>query len=354
MTIISRYIAKTVLSAIGLVTFVLIALEMFILFVGELDNLGQGDYTLGAAFYYILLQMPYQVYLFFPVATLLGSLIGLGTLASSSELIAIRTAGATVFQIIMAVLKAALVLIILVSIFGETVMPKWVHMSSDRKAILRSGTQALETSYGIWLRSGDNFIHINNILPGYHLKNVEQYQFDKNHQLILSRSIQYLHYENKHWVMSGVKESQLLPEQVKITQIDKGIWDVALSPGLLALTNVEPEEMNLRELYHYIQIEHKEHQAVGSYELAYWQRWFQPIVSCVMVFLAIPFIFGPLRESSMGSRILSGTMLGFGFHMLNKFFGSASLVYQFSPIIGAAAPTLVFTAIAFFMMRRVR
>lgn len=354
MKIMSRYIGKTVLSAIGLVTLVLIGLQMFILFVAELDNIGHGDYTLGSAFLFVFMQMPYQVYLFFPVATLLGSLIGLGTLASSSELIAIRSAGATVFQLIMAVLKAAMILIVIVTVLGETVMPEWVHWSSERKSILSSGNQALETPYGTWLRSGDNFIHVNKIVPGYRLEHVEQYQFDKNHQLILSRAIGQLLYKKGQWLMFDVRESHITPERIKTIHMDKGVWDITLSPGLLALTNVEPDEMNLMELHRYIQIEHKEHQAVWHYELAYWQRWFQPLVSCIMVFLAIPFIFGPLRESSMGSRIVLGTLFGFTFHMLNKFFGSASLVYQFSPIIGAAGPAIVFGTLAVFMMRRVK
>lgn len=354
MKIISRYIGKTILSSIGLVTFVLVGLEIFILFVAELDNLGQGDYTLADAFLFILLQTPYQVYLFFPIATLLGCLIGLGSLASSSELIAIRAAGATVFQIIVAVLKAALILIVLMSVLGETVMPQWTHLSENRKIIKTTNSQALQTPYGVWLRSGDNFIHINQILPGYHLQNVEQYQFDKSHRLILSRSINTLFYQNGQWIMQGVKESQISPHQIKKNQMIQGVWDVALTPGLLALTNVQPFEMNLWELDNYIKLERKEHQNVGRYELTYWQRWFQPLASCVMVFLAIPFIFGPLRESSMGVRIILGALFGFSFHMINKFFGSASLVYQFSPLIGAAGPTVVFASMALFMMRRVK
>lgn len=354
MKIINRYIARTVLSSIALVTLVLMALEMFILFVAELDNLGQGDYNFGSALVYVLLQMPYQVYLFFPVATLLGCLIGLGTLASSSELIAMRAAGTTVFQIIMAVWMGAVVLVIGVSVFGETVMPHWVRMSLERKMTLTSGGQAVRTQYGTWLKKDNNFIHVDEILPDYHLKQVQQYQFDAEHHLTLSRSIQDIEYINGQWMMFNMKESRLSKTHIKTDEVAQAPWDVNLSVGLLGLTNVQPDEMNLRELHHYIEIERQEHQLLGNYELAYWQRWFQPIVSGIMIFLAIPCIFGPLRESSTGARIVLGTMFGFGFHMLNKFFGSASLVYQFSPIIGAAGPSIVFILIAIWMMRRVR
>ncbi len=355
MKIINRYIGKSVLSSIGLVTLVLVGLQMFILFVGELDDLGVGNYSLSDVFPYILMQIPYQVYLFFPVATLMGCLIGLGALASSSELIAMRSAGATVLQLSMATVKAAIILITLVTVLGETVMHQWVHSSAERKTLLRSGNQAFTLYHGdVWLRSGLNYIYIEGVAPGYELENIQQYMFNKHHQLVLVRSIEKLLYQDGKWKMFGVKNSWLSDKEVKVNQVKQGFWDVVLSPELLAVVNIEPSEMNLLELHRYIQIAQKEHLSVARYELDYWQRWFQPIVSCVMVFLAIPFIFGPLRQSSMGARIILGTLFGFGFHILDKLFGSASLIYQFSPIIGAAGPTVIFGIVAFFMMRRVK
>ncbi|MCK1890503.1 LptF/LptG family permease, partial [Legionella pneumophila] len=50
--------------------------------------------------------MPYQVYLFFPIASLLGCLVGLGVLANHSELVVMRAAGISIGQITGAVLKA--------------------------------------------------------------------------------------------------------------------------------------------------------------------------------------------------------------------------------------------------------
>lgn len=356
MKIMSRYIGKTVLSSIGLVTLVLVGLEMFILFVAELNDFGVGNYTLSEVFPYILMQMPYQIYLFFPVATLLGCLIGLGSLASSSELIAIRAAGATVFQLAMATMRAAMILIVLVTLVGETMMHQWVHASAERKSILRSSNQASYLYHGdVWLRSGDNFIYVTNILPEYRLQKVQQYQFNKNHQLVLSRYMQDLWYSEGKWWMSGVKESRLFSNHIKTKKIAQAHnWDVVLSPDLLALVNIESSEMSLKELTEYIHIAHKEHLSAERYDLDYWQRWFKPFVSCIMVFLAIPFIFGPLRQSSMGTRIVLGTALGFGFHIVNTLFGSVSIVYRLPPIIGAAAPMVIFGILAFFLMRRVK
>lgn len=355
MRIMSRYIGKTVASSIGLVTLVLVGLEMFILFVGELNDLGVGNYSLSDAFSYIVMQMPYQVYLFFPVASLIGCLIGLGSLASSSELIAIRSAGATVFQLAGATMKAAITLIILVTVFGETMMHQWVHTSEKNKVILRSGSKEFMLYQGgIWLRNGPNFVYITAISPTHELEEVKQYQFNDKHQLVLSRAIYRLEYKQGQWWMINARESKLSANKVTTKSTAKKLWDVPLPPALLNLVDTEPDQMTLKELNHYIEIAHKQHQEARRYELDYWQRLFQPIVSCIMVFLAIPFIFGPLRQSSMGSRIVLGTFFGFGFHIIDKFFGSASLVYQFSPLIGAAGPTVIFGMLAFFLMRRVK
>ena len=46
----------------------------------------QGSYDVLAAAYFVLLKMPVEMTVFFPMAALIGALIGLGSLANSSEL----------------------------------------------------------------------------------------------------------------------------------------------------------------------------------------------------------------------------------------------------------------------------
>jgi lipopolysaccharide export system permease protein len=56
----------------------------------------------------------------------------------------------------------------------------------------------------------------------------------------------------------------------------------------------------------------------------------------------------------MGSKLLAGATVGFGFHMINHFFGPVSQVMQWPPAIGAIAPTCVFALFGFYLMRRVK
>ncbi|MBX9705493.1 MAG: LptF/LptG family permease, partial [Gammaproteobacteria bacterium] len=90
----------------------------------------------------------------------------------------------------------------------------------------------------------------------------------------------------------------------------------------------------------------------STYTLAFWLRVLQPLATLVMVFLAIPFIFGPLRSSTMGLRILSGVMAGLAFYIINRFFGPFTVVYQIPPIVAAVTPILLFALLACILIRR--
>ena len=151
-----------------------------------------------------------------------------------------------------------------------------------------------------------------------------------------------------------MRETAFLTNKTMVHQAAQGIWDVNMGPDLLSITVNDPEEMNLFQLYQFIQLHKKTHQNVVSFELVFWQRLIQPITTCIMMFLAIPFIFGSSRSATMGSRLLLGAMIGFGFHILNRFFGPLSQVFQLSPLIGGVAPTLFFAALAWYLMNRVK
>lgn len=354
MKLLDRYIAKTVLSAIGLVTLMLAGLQIFMLFVNQLDDLGKANFGIMQAAAFVLLQVPYQVYLFFPMASLLGSLIGLGIMANHRELIVMRAAGMSIGQISLAVFKAAFVLIIVVTLAGEIVVPKLAHYANDLRMQAISGGQALRTARGIWLRNQNDYIFIGSVLPDNTLENVHQFRFDASHHMTQSRIINTIVYKQGAWQAYGIAETLINNEQTVAREIKEMPWDVALKPGILSVSISEPDEMTLHELRQYLRVQHRNHQSALSYQLAYWQRLIQPLTTVVMMVLAIPFIFGPLRSSTMGSKLLAGATVGFGFHILNRFFGPFSQVYQWPPFVAAVGPTLFFALLGIYLMRRVK
>lgn len=353
LDILERYISKTVLAAIGLVTLMLIGLQIFILFVNQLDDLGKVDYGITQAAVYVLLQMPYQVYLFFPMASLLGSLIGLGVLANHSELIVMRAAGMSIGQITTAVLKAAFVVIILITAVGELLVPAMAQYANDYKMAALTGGQTVRTAHGVWVRDGNNFINIGEVAPDSVLHNVYQFRFDKDHHLQLARELSEIRFVNQSWVASGIKQTEFFADHIKSSVFDSLVWEVPLKPKVLMISSVEPDEMTLHELNRYLREQKRSKQNAHNYTLAFYQRIVQPFTTMVMMILAIPFIFGPLRSSTMGSKLLVGATVGFGFHIMNRFFGPISLVFQLPPELAAIGPTILFSIFGIYLMKRV-
>lgn len=354
MKLLERYIAKTVLASIALVTLMLAGLQIFMLFVDQLDNLGKGDYGIAQAASFVFLQMPYQVYLFFPMASLLGCVIGLGIMANHHELVVMRAAGMSIGQVTVAVLKASLVVIVLVTVFSETLMPHMVRFANDKKMEAISGGQALRTAKGVWMRNHNDFLNIGSIQPNNILESVYQFHFDNAHHLRVTRKIAKIDYVNGAWQAHDIVETVIEEGQTKIRKLPAMVWDVPLKPSILSVSGSEPDEMTLQDLYHYLHAQKKSHQTVMNYKLAFWQRVFQPLTTIVMMVLAIPFVFGPLRSSTMGSKLLAGATVGFGFHIINRFLGSVSQVYQFSPTLAAIGPTCLFALLGLYLMRRVK
>lgn len=353
MKLLERYIAKTVFLSIALVTLLLAGLQVFILFVNQLDDLGKGDYHFMQAAFFVLLQVPYQVYLFFPMASLLGCLIGLGVMANHRELIVMRAAGMSIGQITLAVLKVAFFTILLITILGETFVPKLAHLANDQKTLALSNGQTLRVANGIWFRQHNDFIFVGVVLPKT-LGHVLQFHFDETHRLRVVRRISKIDYINNQWLAYGIYETWIEKDKTIAQEVATMPWDVRIKPSILRVSSSEPDEMTLPELSQFLRAQKKNHQNALNYELAYWQRIIQPLTTVVMMVLAIPFIFGPLRSSTMGSKLLAGATVGFGFYIMNKFFGPVSQVLQWPAEIAAIGPTCFFALLGLYLMRRVR
>ncbi len=90
MKILDWYIARVLLSTSALCLLILTGLSGIIKWVDQLRLVGRGSYTMMDAAVYVLFLIPRDVEMFFPMAVLLGALIGMGMLASNSELIVMQ------------------------------------------------------------------------------------------------------------------------------------------------------------------------------------------------------------------------------------------------------------------------
>ena len=120
------YIGKVVLTFVLGVWLVLVGLD-FVLggggLMAQLDDIGKGSYGFVDAFMYSAYTLPRRFYDLFPTAAVIGSLLGLGQLAATSELTALRAIGLSRKRLSLAVALAIALLTGLMVLSGETLGP---------------------------------------------------------------------------------------------------------------------------------------------------------------------------------------------------------------------------------------
>ena len=352
MRIIQTHLGKVIAESTLMVLGAVIALMIFANFVSEMRDLGHGDYNLTEAFIYVLLTLPQQLYDLFPMAAMLGVVLGLGALSSNSELIVLRGSGLSIGQITTMVLKAVLVMIAIVGIVGVGITPQLTHYAEKRKLLATSSGQALTTGQGTWLKSGNNFLHIQSILPGGHFTGITWYSFDNTHHLLTARYAKSGEYKQDHLELKDITASEFTQNAVTTQQLSISTLKMTLNPMFMHAAETGPHELSLFKLYKFIHYQKSNGLHASEFVLAFWQRLFNPIAALVMIFLAIPCVFGPLRSSTMGLKIITGVVIGFSFYIVNEFFGPISIVYQFPPILGAVLPTLLFFLVGLVLIKR--
>tara|TARA_R110001583_G_scaffold9945_4_gene46312 strand:- start:20464 stop:21531 length:1068 start_codon:yes stop_codon:yes gene_type:complete len=352
MGIIDRYIGKTIFASTFLSLFVLIGLSSIIKFVEQMKNVGQGTYDVWAAAYFVILKMPVEIATFFPMAALIGALIGLGSLASSSELVVMQAAGLSKLRIAGAVLKTAIPMVFVVMFLGEFVAPE-----TDKEAYLmrdqaRRGEQQVNNKYGVWVKDGDAFISIGRMNDQADLFDIQLYFFDKEMQLEKALLARKGIYEEGEWILTNISKTEFLGDKTLTMHIDEYFWKTELTPKKLEVVLSDPEKMSMRDVYNYINYLEINEQDASRYWLTFWRKAVLPFTVIVMMLLSVSFIFGGLRSVAMGTRLIFGIASGFTFHVSGELFGPASLVFGLPPILGAILPSILVLSVAIYLLRR--
>ncbi|WP_426879444.1 LPS export ABC transporter permease LptG [Glaesserella parasuis] len=354
MNVLERYIGRTILASIMLTLFMLVGLGAIIKFVEEFRSVGRGSYDGLHAAYYTLLTMPRDIETFFPIAALLGSLMGLGGLASRSELVVMQSAGFSRFRIGLAVMKTAIPLMVITMIMGEWGVPQTEQYARNMRSIAQSGGSMLATQGGFWAKDGNDFIYIRQIQDERNLNNILIYQFD-NQVLKSIKQAEKATYSEQGWLLQKVDKSEIHESGITQTRETDQTWKTSITPSKLGIASLRPESLSISGLADYVGFLKDTGQDPKRFEITFWRKVFQPISMAVMMLLAISFIFGPLRSSTMGAKIVIGILAGFVFYVANIVFGNLSLIVSWLPVpIGALIPSLLCLSVVWWLLNKKR
>ncbi|MCK0154880.1 LPS export ABC transporter permease LptG [Alcanivorax sp. S6407] len=353
MRLLKRYFWRAVLIPTLAILAIIVGLDCLFGFIYELEFL-RGDYQALQALQYILTTSPRRIHEYLPMAILLGTLIGLGLLANSGELSVIRAAGVSTLRVSWLVLRPVLMLIVLSVPLGEYLAPYTEQVAQSNRSLAEGGGEVVRSKYGHWHRQGDEFLYFNAVQPNGVLYGLTRYRFTDEHKLVETQFVERAIYQGDYWSLEGVSGTRLLEDHTETYQQDSGKWITGLTPQLLSIVVVKPDNLAMAKLLEYTRYLKQQGLETADYMLSFWQRLLMPLATIGMVLIAISFVFGPLREVTMGLRLTAGIVAGLIFHYGQQFFGQLSLVFHADPMMAAALPPSLCLILGIWLLQRVR
>lgn len=351
MRILNRYLAHEMYSATLLVFSALLMLFAFFDLIHELGDLGKGNYRLMSILGYVLLSLPGHIYELFPIAALIGTLFALAQLTAHSEFTVMRVSGLSSPRIAWSLAKAGLLFVVLTFIFGEFIAPPSERAAQQLRLKATSSVVAQEFRSGLWVKDAGNFVNIEEVLPDTTMQGVKIYEFDPDFRL---RTISYAkrgeHVDENSWRLTEVAQTRFEPDRAIVSTLPQANWFSVLTPSILNVLLVVPEQMSAWNLYFYVEHLRENKQKTTRYEIALWSKLAYPFAALVMVMLALPFAYYQGRSGGVSAKIFAGIMLGLVFHLLNRLFAYLGLLNDWSPMFSATFPLLFFLGAAMAMM----
>lgn len=345
--LLTLYIVRHVLGITAVVALAMLAIQSFITLVTDADETGKNGFGVLQLMQTTLLQMPSGLALLMPIVSMIGALMGLGMLASQSELTAMRAAGLSNLRIAVATLLAGALLGAVGWVVGDELAPRGERLA----AAIKSGSD--EGVAMVWLRDGNDVLRIRRLIAEDRAEAVEIYSLDAQLKLQKVLAADRANFIDGGWQLEGVRETRFAADgHTEVSKSATSRWVGSVTPNVLRLYLLEADAISVVGLTRLIAYLDANQLDAAKYRLQLWHKLIEPLTIMAMAAFAVPFAFGSLRDSGAGQRLLLGILLGVGFYVVNRVSLSLGQIYGWQPLLAAGAPTAAWAAIAAVRIRR--
>jgi lipopolysaccharide export system permease protein len=355
MNLLDRYVIRALLGGVTVVVVVLMTLGAMFLFAGQQDDIGVGSYSALDALWFVLLNMPQQIYEILPIGTMIGALIGLGTLARGSELTVMRAAGISVWRIAGSVAMAGVLLIVVAVLCGEFLAPPLQQMATQQKALSKFSTISYAGRGGPWVRDGDTLINVMEQSGAGEFGGMRIFELTPEHDLksVATASTATV-LPDGTWKLAHYAATKFGGETIDAEKQASRVFTSAVGGDFLALTVREPRQLETRVLWGLMRYLKENDLDAAPQEFAFWSRIARTTAILFAALLAVPFVFGSLRSAGAGSRTLIGVLIGVTFFFVQRMLESGAVVFDASPLLLAWFPTALLAATSLVLIARTR
>jgi len=354
MGILSGYLMRTILASTLLVLMVLLALATLFEFIGELDN-KMGDYGIPQALTYSVLRLPQLAFQMLPMATLIGALLGLGGLASNSELVVMRSAGLSVGKLAGMVATTGVVIMVFTALIGEFIGPPLDYFARTMRNEARFQQDERNSGNPAWVKDGQVILNLERVNSEFEFGGIYMFRFNEDNSLrSVARAENSGIDDSDKWILENLRETRFRDDGVQVVESSRAVESFDLSGDMLGITLVKPVSLSAKGLLSYIRYLKKNNLSSGRYETELWSRISTTVTIVIMPVLALAFVFGSLRVSGSGGRIMIGVLIGLGYYLSSEMIANSGQVYDLNPALVTWLPSLLLLAVTVFAIDRIR
>jgi lipopolysaccharide export system permease protein len=342
MNTLDRYLYRTVLVYTAMALAVLMTLGALFLFIGQQSDIGVGNYSAGEAFLFTFLNLPEQAFEVLPIGAMIGALMGLGHLASGSELVVTRASGVSVWRIAWPVGLAGLTLAVIMYGLGEYVAPPMAQFAKREKTTSKLADISFAGSSSAWVKDGNLILRVQTGEVDQAFGGVSLFELDGANKLrSVKRAERISVADPGHWRLHNVATTRFSDDKIESELVPEITMTSSVNPDFLGLAATDPDLLTLRGLASYI--DHLKRNNLGTlpYEIGFWSRIARMFAVIVVTLLALPFVFGPLRTTGAGARTVIGVLLGVVFFLITGMVEKGGQLFGVNPVLVGWLPTAV-------------
>ena len=368
-------IYRDTISAIGFVALAFLAMFFFFDLLDEMGDVGRkfGEvtYTVWHALLAVTFGLPKHLYELLPIAVLIGSIFVMARFAQSSEFTIMRTSGLGPWMALRTMLVLGSSFVVLTVAVGDYIAPaaeRWALVAKAKYL----GQTSTTGSTGAWLKEktkdGTLAVNVRAVRADGALNGIRIFEFDRQGRMTLQLHADQgqVQEEADNWLLENARLTRLSYASSSASDSAAAVtkdshaqlnWPTSITSEMLIAAVHKPDRMPTLELFQFIQHLKTNDQSAQKYEIEFWRKVFYPLSCLVMVVLALPFAYLHFRSGGIAGYVFGGVMAGISFFLLNNVFGYAGNLQNWSPMLTAAAPGLIYSllslgAFAWLVIRR--
>ncbi len=338
MNRISRYMLKNYLVSFFLAIVVLLGINLLLIFLSELKNIGNHEYSYPILFNYIVFLIPQNFLDIFPYALLIGSMTAFGSMAYHSELTAINSYGIGIKRVFKIILLQTFVISTFFTIASNSIAPKYAN---DAQTLKNVSLNKSVSDKSVWFRTSNQVTNIGEVISDKQLSNIKIY-FIRDGDISSILSAKSANYSDK-WILKGVEILDIANSNSEKMSTHFLSSKEFVPFEILSSQFTKRRYISIENLYENIVFHDNLGLPYENHKVIFWKKILLPFSCCVIVFVGLPFLFTKTRSTNQSQKLLFGILFGITYFVIT------SLITNIALIIGVPAFLSVVLSIAVFV-----